>query len=149
MSTAVPFLRKVEGKQREDDRHVFLEVAYDTGFSVRSVGLSDGTLTFLALTILPFLHNVPPLVTVEEPENGVHPKAIETILESLKVIPNSQVWITTHSPIVVAVTDLDKLLCLQQTKAEGVNVIRGSDHPTLKSWKGQPALPILFSAGVL
>ena len=149
MATAVPFLRKVEARQREDDRHAFLDVSYDTGFSVRSIGLSDGTLTFLALTILPFLRNVPALVTVEEPENGVHPKAIETILESLQVIQDSQVWITTHSPIVVAVTDLDKLLCLQQTKAEGVTIVRGSDHPTLKTWKGQPDLSVLFSAGVL
>lgn len=149
MATAVPFLRKVEARQREDDRHAFLDVSYDTGFSIRSIGLSDGTLTFLALTILPFLHNVPALITVEEPENGVHPKAIEAILESLQVIQDSQVWVTTHSPIVVAVTDLDRLLCLQQTKADGVTIVRGSDHPTLQTWKGQPDLADLFSAGVL
>jgi hypothetical protein len=149
MASAVPFLHQVAGKQREDDGHAFLEVSYDTGFSVRSIGLSDGTLIFLALTILPFLRNVPALVTVEEPENGVHPKAIETILESLQAIEGSQVWVTTHSPIVVAATDLDKLLCLRQTKSEGVKIARGSDHPTLKDWKGQPVLSDLFSAGVL
>lgn len=35
---------------------------------MRSSGLSDGTLSILALSILPFLNNVPALVTVEEPE---------------------------------------------------------------------------------
>jgi len=146
---ALPFLKDVRGRTQEADNHAYLEVAYDTGYSVRSNGLSDGTLTLLALSILPFLDNVPAFVAVEEPENGIHPKAIEAILESLRVMKNSQAWVTTHSPIVVAVTKPENLLCLSLTKNEGVIVVRGSEHPALKTWKGIPELDILFSAGVL
>jgi len=149
IGSALPFLKDVRGRTQEADNHAYLEVTYDTGYSVRSIGLSDGTLTLLALSILPFLGNVPAFVAVEEPENGIHPKAIEVILESLRVMENSQAWVTTHSPIVVAVTKLEDLLCLSLTKNEGVKIVRGSEHPTLKKWKGIPSLDILFSAGVL
>ena len=146
---ALPFLKDVRGRTQEADNHAYLEVAYDTGYSVRSNGLSDGTLTLLALSILPFLDNVPAFVAVEEPENGIHPKAIEVILESLRVMENSQAWVTTHSPIVVAVTKPENLLCLSLTKNQGVIVVRGNEHPTLKTWEGIPTLDVLFSAGVL
>ena len=149
ISGAVPYLKTVKCRTQEADNHAFLEVTYDTGYFVRSVGLSDGTLTLLALSILPFLDNVPSFVAVEEPENGIHPKAIEVILESLQVTENSQVWVTTHSPIVVAVTKPEQLLCLSLTKTEGVKVVRGSEHPMLSSWKGIPELDVLFKAGVL
>jgi predicted ATPase len=146
---AIPFVKSVHGKTTEDAGLAYIEVTYNDGLKVKSSGLSDGTLTILALSILPFLGNVPPLVTVEEPENGTHPKAIETVLESLKMMSNSQVFATTHSPIVVAVTPPAELLCLKQTRAEGVRAIWGNEHPRLVEWQGQPSLATLFSAGVL
>jgi predicted ATPase len=127
----------------------YLIVTYANGLSVKSSGLSDGTLSILALSILPFLNNVPALVTVEEPENGIHPKAIETVLESLSKMPKSQVFVTTHSPIVVAVTAPERLLCLRQTKTAGVEVTPGNKHPQLVEWQGTPSLATLFSAGIL
>jgi ABC-type Mn2+/Zn2+ transport system ATPase subunit len=146
---ALPLLQNVRAHQREDDRHAYLEVEYATGYKVRSIGLSDGTLSLLALSILPFLDNVPSFVTVEEPENGIHPKAIEVILESLQAVEDRQVLVTTHSPIVVAISKLQHLVCLSMTKNDGVQVLRGTEHPTLSSWKGVPTLDVLFNAGVL
>jgi hypothetical protein len=149
IKNCLPNFTTVRAHKREDDGHAYLEVEYRSGIKVRSIGLSDGTWSFLALSILPYLRNVHPLITVEEPENGIHPKAIEAILESLKSMRQSQAWVTTHSPIVVAATDLDHLLCMSQVKSGGVEVVRGGDHPHLKEWKGKPDLSVLFSAGVL
>jgi hypothetical protein len=149
IQSALPLLQDVRAHKREDDNHAYLEVEYATGHKVRSIGLSDGTLSLLALSILPFLDNVPSFVAVEEPENGIHPKAIEVILESLQAMERAQAWVTTHSPIVVAVTKPEDLLCLSMTKNDGVQVLRGSEHPTLSSWEGVPSLDVLFKAGVL
>jgi hypothetical protein len=149
ISSALPLLETVKALTQPADNRAYLEVAYRTGFSVRSIGLSDGTFSLLALSILPFLDNVPSFVAVEEPENGIHPKAIEVILESLQVMPKSQVWVTTHSPIVVAVTKPENLICLTMTPNEGVTAIRGSEHEWLQSWQGQPGLDVLFSSGIL
>ncbi len=38
---------------------------------------------------------------IEEPENGIHPKVMETVIQSLTSIYNGQVLIATHSPVVI------------------------------------------------
>jgi energy-coupling factor transporter ATP-binding protein EcfA2 len=145
----LPLLTDIEPKRREDDGLAYYRVHYGDGRIVNNSGLSDGTLSVLALTILPFIENTPQLLTIEEPENGIHPKAIEAVLEALDAMEHTQVWVTTHSPIAVAVTPLEQLLCLNQTHESGVVVTAGTQHPQLKSWKGTPSLATLHSAGVL
>ena len=49
---------------------------------------------------------MPRLLVTEEPENGIHPRAIETVVQSLGMLYDSQVWVSTHSPIVLAHTEL-------------------------------------------
>ena len=149
VQSALPKVARIEARQREDDGFAYLRLHYDNGPAVPSHGLSDGTLSILALSILPFLSKVPVILAVEEPENGIHPKAIETVVESLSKMPRSQVFVTTHSPIVVAVTPPELLLCLRQTKTAGVEVTPGNNHPQLVEWQGTPSIATLFSAGVL
>ena len=149
VQSALPLVSRISAHQREDDKFAYVNVQYSNGLGVPSQGLSDGTLSILALSILPFLNNLPSVLVVEEPENGIHPKAIETVLESLSVMPDTQVFVTSHSPIVVAVTDPDKLLCLSQTRNNGVQVVPGNQHPKLREWQGTPSLDTLFNAGVL
>lgn len=149
VQSALPLVSGISAYQREDDKFAYVKVQYTNGLIVPAQGLSDGTLSILALSILPFLDNLPSALVVEEPENGIHPKAIETILESLSVMSDTQVFVTSHSPIVVAVTAPDKLLCLSQTRNNGVKVVPGSKHPKLREWQGTPILDTLFSAGVL
>ena len=85
--------------------------------------LSDGTLRFLALSIIEQDPELRGLLCFEEPENGINPKCIEAMLELLKDLamdvheeigpdnPHRQVIINTHSPAVVAnVLDSDLLL---------------------------------------
>ena len=149
VASALPGFVKVEARQREDDGFAYLRVHYRNGMMVPGHGLSDGTLAVLAYTILPYLPNAPRFLAVEEPENGIHPKAIEAILEMLQVMEQTQVWITSHSPIVAAVTELTNLLCLSIGKSGGVAVVPGSHHPVLAHWHGNPSLGTLHSAGVL
>ncbi|MCP5524511.1 MAG: AAA family ATPase [Verrucomicrobiales bacterium] len=149
VESALPNLERVEARQREDDQFAYLRVHYRNGLVVPGHGLSDGTLAVLAYTILPYLANVPRFLAIEEPENGIHPKAIEAVLETLQVIDGTQVWVTTHSPIVAAVTELRHLLCLGLAKTGGVEAVPGTEHSLLAHWHGQPSLGTLHSAGVL
>src|SRR6185437_709008 len=107
IQSAIPRLSHIEPYLREDDRFAYLKLYYGNDAFVPPSGLSDGTMSILAYTILPYVEPPPRFLNIEEPENGIHPKAIETVLESLHSMRNSQVWATTHSPIVVAVTPLD------------------------------------------
>lgn len=92
-----------------------------------SSGLSDGTLRILALTLLPFLGEevMPGLLVTEEPENGIHPRAIETVVQSLGSLYDSQVWVSTQSPQVLAHTDLSDVLVARIEGDGSVSVVPG------------------------
>jgi energy-coupling factor transporter ATP-binding protein EcfA2 len=149
VQSALPFISGIEARRREDDGHAYLRVLGADDTPIPLSGLSDGTLLFLVLTILPYVERPPHFLTVEEPENGLHPKAIEAALESLQAIDRCQVWVTSHSPIVVAVTPLEKLLCMSLERGGGAQVVAGPKHPFLAHWHGKPDLSTLHSAGVL
>lgn len=149
VKTALPQVEDIDVKEREEDHHAYFSVRYAGGYSVTSSGLSDGTLRILTLTLLAYLPDAPQLVVTEEPENGIHPSAIEAILQSLESLYSSQVWVSSHSPVVLAATKLEQLLCARQTTEHGVVVVAGEEHPRLKDWRGGIDLGSLFSAGIL
>lgn len=146
---ALPNVVGIDAVEREEDHHAYLKLEYNSGYSVTSSGLSDGTLHILALTIVPYLNNPPGLVVLEEPENGIYPKAIELVLQSLSSVENSQVWLATHSPIVLANTELESLIVMRCAKNGNIEAIPGIEHPRLKDWQAAIDLGTLFAAGVL
>lgn len=146
---ALPDLTAIGWARRQADNAEYLLLRYASGLEVPSWLLSDGTLRMLALTILAFLRQESALYMVEEPENGVHPKALEIILRSLSSIPGSQMLLATHSPFVVQQCGVAPLLCFSRDDAKGARIIPGLEHPILKKWDGIPDLGIVFAAGVL
>ena len=98
-------------------------------------------------TILPYLQSRPAVVITEEPENCIHPQAIEAVLQSLGSVYDSQVLISSHSPVVLAISHLDQILCSRVASNGAVTIIKGTDHPRLKEWKGTIDLGSLFAAG--
>ncbi|WP_173099164.1 methylation-associated defense system AAA family ATPase MAD3 [Actinomadura verrucosospora] len=151
VQSALPQVANIRVIEREEDHYAYFSVEYGGGYRVTSSGLSDGTLRILALTLLPYLDEatLPRLLVTEEPENGIHPRAIETITDSLSSLYDSQVWVSTHSPIVLAHTDLSDLLIARLNKDGSVSVVPGDEHPRLREWKGNLDIGTLFAAGVL
>jgi energy-coupling factor transporter ATP-binding protein EcfA2 len=146
---ALPNVTAIEAIEREEDHHAYLKVEYQGEYSVTSSGLSDGTLRILALTILPYLEYAPRVIVLEEPENGIHPRAIQRVLESLTSMYDSQVWLSTHSPIVLAHTDLKQVIVMHIDETGSVQAIPGNKHPRLQDWQGGIDLGSLYAAGVL
>lgn len=68
----------------------------------------------MALTLLAYLPNEMGTYLIEEPENGVHPKAIEGVFQSLSSVYQGQVLIATHSPLLLGLTEPAQLFCLQK-----------------------------------
>mgnify|MGYP000936448697 CR=1 FL=1 len=149
VKTALPNIERIELKEREEDHHVYFRIFYQGGYEVTSSGLSEGTLRILALTILPYLGNLPAIVFLEEPENGIHPRAIEAVLQSLSSTYDSQLLISSHSPVVLANSELSQILCSRLNGDGAATIVAGTAHPQLKEWKGQVDLGALFAAGVL
>jgi predicted ATPase len=99
-----------------------LEVMDHDGTAYPAGSLSDGSLRFLALTVLGMDSEEQGLLCLEEPENGIHPERIPAMIQLLQDIatdtddplgpdnPFSQVIINTHSPAVVGQIPDDSLL---------------------------------------
>ena len=109
---------------RDEKREVMtLMMTGKDGTELPARALSDGTLRFLALSVLESDPDTSGLICLEEPENGIHPDRIPAILQLLQDIatdpdepadetnPLRQVIINTHSPsVVMAVPDSSILL---------------------------------------
>jgi len=83
--------------------------------------VSEGTLRALGLLALSGVKEPPALIGFEEPENGVHPRRIRDIakiLESRAESGNTQLIVTTHSPILPDHIP-DKCLYVCQKKDSG------------------------------
>lgn len=148
--TALGDIEDIDTVEREDDRHRYLIIKYSNGAIVPSWLTSDGTLRLLALTITAYIRGLSGVFLIEEPENGIHPRAIETVIQSLSSIYDGQVLIATHSPVALNMLDPAQVLCFAKDKTGATDIVAGDRHPALQNWKqGQPDLGVLFAAGIL
>lgn len=149
LKTAFPDLEDIKTIERPEDRHRYLVLRYDGGLEVPSWMVSDGTLRMLALTLPAYLDDFKGIYLVEEPENGIHPRAIETMTQSLSSVYNAQVLMATHSPVILSTVEAEQVLCFSKTPEGATDIVRGSEHPALQNWKHETTLGTLFAAGVL
>jgi predicted ATPase len=146
---ALPDLETITTREREEDRHRYLILRYRNGLEAPSWLASDGTLRLLALTLLAYAPEVSGTYLVEEPENGIHPRAIETVFQSLSSVYDAQLLCATHSPVVVSMAKAADVLCFGRNAEGATDIVRGDEHPRLKTWKGEVDLGTLFASGVL
>ncbi|MCS6774086.1 MAG: ATP-binding protein [Anaerolineae bacterium] len=149
---ALPNLHDVSTHEREEDRHRYLIVHYKNGDQILDAPswlVSDGTLRMLALTLLAYLPDLTGVYLIEEPENGIHPQAIEPVIQSLSSVYSAQVLLATHSPVVLSTLPPSQILCFALNPQGATDVISGDEHPRLREWKGTSDLGTLLAAGVL
>lgn len=149
LRTALPDLEGIRTVERSDDKHRYLMLRYQGGFEVPSWVVSDGTLRLLALTLPAYLPEFQGIYLIEEPENGVHPRAIETLFQSLSSVYEAQILLATHSPVILSVVDAKDVLCFAKTSEGATDIVPGDMHPALRDWQGETNLGTLFAAGVL
>lgn len=69
---------------------------------VPAIRLSDGTMKFLCLLTVLLNPNAPPLICIEEPEQGLHPDAVRLVARAVvEASQRTQLIITTHSETLV------------------------------------------------
>jgi predicted ATPase len=149
LRSALPDLEDIRTVERADDKHRYLMLRYQGGFEVPSWMASDGTLRLLALTLPAYLPDFTGVYLIEEPENGIHPRAVETMVQSLSSVYDAQILLATHSPVVLSVIKPEQVLCFAKTEEGVTDIVRGDQHPNLRNWRHQEDLSVLFAAGVL
>lgn len=149
VQTALPDIRSIGTHEREEDRARYLQITYDNGLTAPSWLVSDGTLRMLALTLLAYTPSTGSILLIEEPENGVHPRAIDAVVQSLQSVYDGQVFIATHSPLVLSLVKDRDLLCFTKDHDGAVAIVRGNHHPRLAQWRSALNLGDLFAKGIL
>ncbi|MCH8217846.1 MAG: ATP-binding protein, partial [Planctomycetes bacterium] len=149
VQTALPDVVDIKTIERPEDRHRYLVVCYRGDLDVPSWTASDGTLRLLALTLTAYLPELEGVYLIEEPENGIHPGAVETVFQSLSSVYGAQILLATHSPVILSVADASQVLCFSKVENGAVDIVRGTEHPALRDWQGEENLGVLFAGGVL
>ena len=100
--------------------------------------MSDGTLKVFAYLLLLNDPTPPPFLCIEEPENGLYHKLLETLAHEFREHASeqgggSQVFITTHQPYFVNALDPKEVWILEKD-ADGFSTIRrASDDPVVNN----------------
>ena len=120
----------------------------DLSHSVPATRLSDGSLRYLCLLAVLCHPDPPPVVCIEEPELGLHPDVIPEVARLLvEASSRSQLFVTTHSDILVdelTSTPDSVIIC---EKPHGATQLRRLDAVELKPWLDRYRLGELWMRG--
>lgn len=115
------------------DRIAFAVQYTDRRENVPSVRLSSGMLIFIGLVVLVSTPNRPPVLMIEEPENGLTPQAVKVFYRAVRALAfqadaerRSQVILSSHSPFVIceAWNGEDRDFIYQVKVSEGKALVR-------------------------
>jgi energy-coupling factor transporter ATP-binding protein EcfA2 len=97
--------------------------------------ISDGTYNILSLMAAVYQSNQPQFLCIEEPENGLHPQAIELLVDFFREKCEEEghhIWLNTHSQTLVRSLEIDEIILVnkidgatkakQLTKEDEVNI---------------------------
>ena len=149
LRTSLQDLEDIVTIERPEDRHCYMVYKYAGNLQVPSWLVSDGTLRLTALTLPAYLPDLHGIFMIEEPENGIHPRAVATAFDSLSSMYEAQVLMATHSLMVLNAAELEDILCFAKDNFGATDIVYGSEHPMLQDWRGEVALGTLLASGVL
>ena len=151
LSALIDDIHELRIKDDERMETLTLEIRGRDGVFHPASSLSDGTLRFLVLATLGLDPEARGVLCLEEPENGIHPQAVEAVFRALAGTYDAQILCASHSPVFLAQAEPEAVLCFARTSEGATDIVRGSEHPNLLSWKKSRGtdLGTLFATGVL
>jgi predicted ATPase len=135
----------------ELERRIYLKMT-EGNFQVPGWLLSTGTLRVVAILALLRHPFPPPLIIIEELENGLDPRTINLLVEEIRQAIESgktQVIITTHSPYLLDLLHLSQIVIVERNEQGEPIFSRPADKPTLEQWSKQFTPGQLYTMGQL
>ena len=134
----IPGIKKISTEKTNDGRLLlkFNDKGFQDPFYAQQ--MSDGTLKVFAYMLLLEDPNPPPFLCIEEPENGLYHKLLESLAREFREHASnrkdgSQVFVTTHQPYFVDALEPDEVWILEK-KEDGFSYIRrASENELIKN----------------
>lgn len=146
IAAKIPGVRKIDTEKTNDGR--LLLRFNDKGFSdpFYAQQMSDGTLKTFAYLLLLEDPSPPPFLCIEEPENGLYHKLLETLAAEFRkhatgLKGGSQVFVTTHQPYFVDALEPEEVWILEKG-TDGFSVIRRASQIDVVKNMVQEGLPL-------
>ena len=132
----------------------------DGKFPILAQHLSDGTRIALAILALSYLPTLPPVIFIEEPDRGIHPRMLRDVRDALYRMshpeafdeprPPVQVIVTTHSPYLLDLfKDHPEEIVIANPKRDNVRFERLSDMKNYEEIVKGSELGEVWYSGVL
>ena len=152
MMYVLPYARDLQPAiTSELERKAWLQLT-EGEFKVPGWMLSTGTLRVLALLALLRHPTPPPLLVIEEIENGLDPRSIHLLVEEIRravLAGTTQVVLTTHSPYLLDLLKLDQLVLVTRDEAGEPHFYRPASSAKLVEWAKAFAPGRLYTMGSL
>ncbi|MCW5970975.1 MAG: AAA family ATPase [Blastocatellales bacterium] len=134
----------------ELERMVYLQFT-EQKFKIPGWMMSTGTQRIVALLAL-FRHpNPPPLIVIEEIENGLDPRTIHLIIDEIRSVVESgkaQVIITTHSPYLLDLLSVSQIVLVERVEGQPT-FTRPADYKEVREWSKTFSPGKLYTMGRL
>lgn len=128
IAAKIPGIKSIDTKVTDDKRVLlrFNDGAFSDPFFAQQ--MSDGTLKVFAYLLLLEDPEPPPFICIEEPENGLYHKLLETLAHEFRSHANGrknapQIFVTTHQPYFVDALSPEEVWVLEKG-ADGYSIIR-------------------------
>lgn len=133
----------------ELERTVYLQLT-EADFKIPGWLLSTGTLRILAFLAL-FRHpSPPPLIVIEEIENGLDPRTLHLLVDEIRTLVESgrsQVIVTTHSPYFLDLLDLSHIVMVERIDGQPT-FTRPANETALRKWAKDFSPGRLYTMGL-
>jgi predicted ATPase len=153
ISNKIPGIGTIKPYRDQVTNNLYL-LFQDKGFAkpFTQQQMSDGTLKMFCYMLLLQDPEPPPFICIEEPENGLYHKLLETLANEFREHATgkkggSQVFITTHQPYFVDALDPDEVWVLEKGDEGFSTVTRACDIHHVKEMveEGQPLGALWYS----
>ncbi|WP_094228429.1 AAA family ATPase [Methanolobus psychrotolerans] len=142
----IPGIDKIDTEKTPDGRLLlrFNDRGFHDPFYAQQ--MSDGTLKVFAYLLLLEDPTPPPFLCIEEPENGLYHKLLESLAREFREHATgrkggSQVFITTHQPYFVDALEPEEVWILEKGEDGFSTIKRASEDPLVKNMVEQ-GLPL-------
>ena len=152
MEYVLPYARDLQAALTSElERKAYLQLT-EGNFKLPGWMLSTGTLRVLALLATLRHPQPPPLVLIEEIENGLDPRSIHLLVEEIRtavLTGVTQVVLTTHSPYLLDLLKLDQLVLVARDETGEPRFHRPANDAKLAEWSREFAPGRLYTMGSL
>ena len=152
MNYVLPYARDIQPQlTSEIERTAYLQLT-EQNWKIPGWLLSTGTLRVLAMLAL-FRHPTPPpLIVIEEIENGLDPRTVHLIMNEIRQVVESgrsQIVFTTHSPYLLDLVPLESVIFVEREDASDPVFSRPANEAEKAKWAETFGTGKLFTMGRL